>query len=197
MQSDEEEEVEETVGPQMGRPRENYELLWKKEKNRTRQAAKRARDREEKAAQLNQGSLKLLRYNGIGATCARLEQYSPVMLPWVVAVGLAPSAAGARAPIYGIVSAVSHNVKPNSVELFRGRMRRFLRIKSAAFAHQELPECSGIGTRRDETQMKLCMEGTLMRKVRVDVRCLALFEENGDTVEALPLLCQLGNKKAV
>ena len=51
VQSEEEPEQEEGIEiavSKMGRPTVNYEYLWKKEQNRKRQAAKRARDQEKR-----------------------------------------------------------------------------------------------------------------------------------------------------
>ena len=76
--------------------------------------------------------MKLLQYDGLGSRCVRMEQYTAEFLPWQVAAGLPRSAAGARAPISSLVSSVSHNVAPSSVELFRDRMYRYIRIKYAA-----------------------------------------------------------------
>ena len=42
--------------------------------------------------------------DGIGGTCRRIDQYTDPMLKWMCAVGTAPSAGGARAPIADILS---------------------------------------------------------------------------------------------
>lgn len=70
-------------------------------------------------------------------------------------------------------------------------------MKYVAAVRQEFPECSGIGVRRDETQIRRRMGGNLMKNAIVDFRCATLFKENGDTVEATPVLSQLKTTKSV
>ena len=41
-------------------------------------------------------------FGGIGGTCRRIEQYAEPFLEWMTAVGTAPSADGARAPLSDI-----------------------------------------------------------------------------------------------
>ena len=49
--------------------------------------------------------------DGIGGTCRRIEQYTEPMLKFMCAVGAAPSAGGARAPIADIMSHMGTEVQ--------------------------------------------------------------------------------------
>ena len=121
----------ETPVSSRGRPKADYEKLRKSEQSRKRMEGKRRRGKEPLPTPQEDSRLKLLVYEGLGATCSRLVQYNEELLKWMVSVGFPPSAAGARAPVSSIVSTVSHNVGESSVDLFRNRMYRFVRVKAS------------------------------------------------------------------
>ena len=127
----------------------------------------------------------------------RMEQYTKEFLPWQVAVGFSRSAAGARAPIASIVSSVSHNVAPPSVELFRDRMYRQVRIISAANYENSLTNAIGLDMFHDETAMRLCIGSNEMQSLSISVRCLTVHLEGGGNVEMLPVLSRLEDKTAL
>ena len=135
---------------------------------------------------------KLLQYDGLGSRCMRMEQYTKEFLPWQVAVGFSRSAAGARALIASIVSSVSRNVAPPSVELFRDRMYRQVRIISAANYENAPPNAIGLGMNHDETTMRLCIGLNEMQILSISVRCLTVYTESGGHIEMLPVLSRLG-----
>ena len=115
-----------------GRKKDDYEKLRKNEMSRKRTHVERKRDNEDHMGELSEKRMTLLEYDGLGARCMSQEQYTSGFLPWVVSVGCTRSATGARSPVDSIVSSVSHDVLPSSVELCRFRMFRHIRIKYAA-----------------------------------------------------------------
>ena len=127
----------------------------------------------------------------------RQEQYTVGFLHWVVSVGSARSAAGARAPIASVVSSVRRNVLPASVELFRFRMSRHIRIKSSASYGNNIARSIGISVNHDETIMRLRIGPNEMKSLSISVRCVTLFKEDGTPVEIAPALSNLGNKSAL
>ena len=59
-----------------------------------------------------------VRYDGIGSKCRRAAQYIGEELPWIVAIGTAPSAGGCRAPLARIITHVTkYHIERASVEL--------------------------------------------------------------------------------
>ena len=123
-----------------------------------------------------------------------MEQYAEEFPPWQVAVGFPRSASGVLAPIASIVSSVSHNVDPSSVELFRGRMCRFIRIKYAANYENALPNAIGLSLKHDETTTRLCIGPNDMQSLSISVMCLTAYSEGGDDIESTPALSRLGRK---
>ena len=146
---------------------------------------------------LRQKHRKLLQYDGLGSRCVRMDQYTEEFPPRQVAVGFSRSAAGARAPIASIVSSVSHTVAPPSVELFRDRRYRHLRIISAANYENALSNAIGLIMNHDETSMRLCIGPNEMQILSISVRCLTIYTEGGDDIEMVPALSRLGEKTAL
>ena len=52
--------------------------------------------------------------NGIGDTCRRIERYIQALLPWMIALGAARSAGGARDPL----AATQFGLEINRLRLF-------------------------------------------------------------------------------
>ena len=66
-----------------------------------------------------------MRYDGLGSKCRRLVQYSEEELPWIIAIGTAPSAGGCRAPLSRIITHVAnYQVERGSVELAKPGLLR-------------------------------------------------------------------------
>ena len=180
-----------------GRPKADYEKLWKNEQSRKRMEARRAREAQSTPEHICSDRMKLLLYEGLGASCRRMEQYNDEMLRWMVSVGFARSAAGARAPIASIVSSVSHNVGEATVESFRWKIYRYLRIVAAGIYDEEISNAIGLSLKHDETTMKICIGSNIMSSLSVSVRCLTLFKNDGSLRKIMPVLSRLEDKTAL
>ena len=141
--------------------------------------------------------LKSSERKGLGATRRRICQYDKTNIHTMVSAGLARSAAGARLPICGILEAAGVYIGERSLGLFRWRMYRWLRIKSAALYQELLPICRGIAMNHDETSMKLCIGDNRMKTLNIMVRPCSIFPESGQRFDCIPTLSRLHRKTAL
>ena len=75
--------------------------------------------------------VQLLEYDGLSGRRNPENQYSRLVLPCICAIGMCPSAAGARAPLAQICSYVTRIVLEAKVDLYRRMHFRWCRIKHA------------------------------------------------------------------
>ena len=178
-----------------------YKDFYRREQNRRRQEKRR---RCAKASSIELASdgrkrllLDLLTYRGRGSKGSRIAQYRLPNLKTMVAIGLSRSAAGARLPICGILSSLGVYVGESSLDLYRWRSYRWLRIKNAEAYQNALLSCRGICINHDETTMKLCVGHDRMKALSVMVRCLSIINGGERRLNFLPNLANLPSKKAL
>ena len=119
------------------------------------------------------------------------------MLPFMLRIGMCPSADGARSPISEISTYLGLSIQQGSVELFRYRGFRFFRIKQAGIVEKKMKTAAGLSVKHDETAIRLCLGNNLCRSLNVSVRILTIHDIDGTEYELAPCLSIIESKKKV